>query len=169
VAAPACRVPDPHTAALASMVAGAPPDRSGALGAKCHGSAQCSLGAMEGPLLRFVEVDGARPNFVKIAPITWEKRRHRTVEAMAGNRGTPDAVLTLHRLANFDDPARFVPLLKALEEVGGRIPIVFQSISASAAACRRCPGGSGALPPGSSLRLGCFSSIRSATWTSSPC
>ncbi len=35
------------------------------------------------------------------------------------------AVVTLHRPSNVDDPARLIPLLEAIDEIGQRIPVVF--------------------------------------------
>jgi UDP-N-acetylglucosamine 2-epimerase (non-hydrolysing) len=51
----------------------------------------------------------------------WERS---DVWVRLGLRG-PYAVLTLHRPANVDEPARLVPLLETIEKIARRIPVVF--------------------------------------------
>jgi UDP-N-acetylglucosamine 2-epimerase (non-hydrolysing) len=48
-----------------------------------------------------------------------------TARADLGLQDKEYAVLTLHRPSNVDDPAAFVRVLAALEEIAGRLPIVF--------------------------------------------
>jgi UDP-N-acetylglucosamine 2-epimerase (non-hydrolysing) len=53
----------------------------------------------------------------------WQQSDIRGQLGLAENE--PYAVLTLHRPATVDDPARLIPLLDALQEVARRLPIVF--------------------------------------------
>jgi UDP-N-acetylglucosamine 2-epimerase (non-hydrolysing) len=54
-----------------------------------------------------------------------EKAARSDVLARLGLEGRRYSVLTLHRPSNVDDPAVFVPLVRNLEEVARRVPIVF--------------------------------------------
>ena len=47
------------------------------------------------------------------------------IRAELGVEGADYAVLTLHRPSNVDDPATFTSILDALEEISGRVPVIF--------------------------------------------
>lgn len=67
------------------------------------------------------------------------------------------AVLTLHRPSNVDDPAILMPLLDALQEVAGHIPIVFpvhprvRALLRTQQDARMAPGDTGSLGDGKGI------------------
>jgi UDP-N-acetylglucosamine 2-epimerase (non-hydrolysing) len=68
----------------------------------------------------------------------WERS---TIRQQLGLGGLPYGVVTLHRPANVDDPARLALLLAALEEVGRRIGLVFPVHPRVPSRLREVPGG----------------------------
>jgi UDP-N-acetylglucosamine 2-epimerase (non-hydrolysing) len=54
-----------------------------------------------------------------------ERARQSTIREQLGLTKHPYAVLTLHRPSNVDDPQVFGRILRALETIGAKIPIVF--------------------------------------------
>lgn len=54
-----------------------------------------------------------------------EKARGLGIPARMGLAGKPYAFVTLHRPSNVDDPATLDQLLRALEDLGARMPVIF--------------------------------------------
>jgi UDP-N-acetylglucosamine 2-epimerase (non-hydrolysing) len=67
----------------------------------------------------------------------WERS---TIRQQLGVEGRPYGVVTLHRPANVDHPARLGPLLAALEEIGRRICLVFPVHPRVPSRIREVPG-----------------------------
>jgi len=69
--------------------------------------------------------NAAIDTLVRLLPATYPEAMMHMLGLMNGRGPRPFALATLHRSFNVDDPARLDPLMDALTEIAGDLPVVF--------------------------------------------
>jgi UDP-N-acetylglucosamine 2-epimerase (non-hydrolysing) len=78
--------------------------------------------------VKIVNVIGARPNFMKMAPIIDAMNRYPRTLGLIDRMGIQPkqyATLTLHRPSNVDSEATFRGILEALSTIARKVPVLF--------------------------------------------